>query len=74
MMSTAKDKETSDSLRRSTRSSRAKPPPEVEDTLSGTELRRSTSGGGRGKSLAKAKGKEPIEVIEEADEDDPLGD
>jgi hypothetical protein len=70
MMSTAKDKDTSDSLRRSTRSSRAKPPPEVEDASSGTELRRSTSGRGRGKSLAKAKGKEPIEVIEEADEDE----
>ena len=71
-MSNAKDKDTSDSLRRSTRSSRAKPPPEVEDTSSGTELRRSTSGRGRGKSLAKAKGKEHIEVIEEADEDEDL--
>ncbi|KAH9057970.1 hypothetical protein EDB83DRAFT_1040700 [Lactarius deliciosus] len=70
MMSTAKEKDTSDALRRSTRSSRAKPPAEVEDNSSGTELRRSTSGRGRSKSSAKAKGKEPIEVIEEADEDD----
>lgn len=70
MMSTAKEKDTSDTLRRSTRSSRAKPPAEVEDTSSGTELRRSTSGRGRSKSLAKAKAKEPIEVIEEADEDE----
>jgi hypothetical protein len=70
MMSTAKEKDTSDTLRRSTRSSRAKPPADVEDTSSGTELRRSTSGRGRSKSLAKAKAKEPIEVIEEADEDE----
>ena len=70
MMSAAKEKDASDALRRSTRSSRAKPPAEVEDNSSGTELRRSTSARGRSKSLAKAKGKEPIEVIEEADEDD----
>jgi hypothetical protein len=70
MMSTTKEKDTSDTLRRSTRSSRAKPPAEVEDTSSGTELRRSTSGRGRSKSLAKTKAKEPIEVIEEADEDE----
>lgn len=70
MMSTAKEKDTSDTLRRSTRSSRAKPPAEVEDTSSGTEFRRSTSGRGRSKSLAKTKAKEPIEVIEEADEDE----
>ena len=70
MMSTTKEKDTSDALRRSTRSSRAKPPAEVEDTSSGTELRRSTSGRGRSKSLARTKGKEPIEVIEEADEDE----
>lgn len=68
--SAAKEKDTSDALRRSTRSSRAKPPPDVEDNSSGNELRRSTSGRGRNKSLAKAKGKEPIEVIEEADEED----
>ncbi|KAH9053199.1 hypothetical protein EDB87DRAFT_285993 [Lactarius vividus] len=70
MISTAKDKDTSDALRRSTRSSRAKLPAEVEDNSSSTELRRSTSGRGRSKSSAKAKGKEPIEAIEEADEDD----
>ncbi|KAF8271868.1 hypothetical protein EI94DRAFT_1719680 [Lactarius quietus] len=70
MMSTTKEKDTSDTLRRSTRSSRAKPPAEVEDTSSSTELRRSTSGRGRSKSLAKAKGKELIEVILEADEDE----
>ncbi len=69
-MSTAKEKDTSDALRRSTRSSRAKPAAEVEDNSSGAELHRSTSGRGRSKSFAKTKGKEPIEVIEEADEDD----
>ncbi|KAI0305149.1 hypothetical protein B0F90DRAFT_1161420 [Multifurca ochricompacta] len=68
-MPTVKEKDTSDVLRRSTRSSRAKPPSEHEEDMSGAELRRSTLGRSRNKSLAKGKGKGAIEVIEEADED-----
>jgi len=69
-VSSTKEKDASDALRRSTRSSRAKPPLEVEEDVSGTELRRSALGKSRGKSSGKGKGKGPIEVIEEADEDD----
>ena len=68
--SIAKEKDTSDVLRRSTRSSRAKPPSEPEEDANCPEPRGSTNGHSRGKSLAKGKGKGPIEVIEEADEDD----
>jgi hypothetical protein len=71
VVSVTKEKDTSDVLRRSTRSSRAKPSPEVEEDVSGTELRRSALGQSRSKSTGKGKGKGPIEVIEEADEDDP---
>ncbi len=70
MVSASKERDTSDALRRSTRSSRAKPPPEVEEDGSGTELSKSTLGQSRSKSSGKGKGKGPIEVIEEADEDD----
>ena len=70
MLSASKERDASDVLRRSTRSSRAKPPPEVEDDASGTELSKSTLGQSRSKSSGKGKGKSPIEVIEEADEDD----
>jgi hypothetical protein len=66
----SKERDASDVLRRSTRSSRAKPPPEVEADASGTELSKSTLGQSRSKSSGKGKGKGPIEVIEEADEDD----
>lgn len=68
MASASKEREASDVLRRSTRSSRAKPPPEVEEDASGTDLSKSTRG--RSKSSGKARAKGPIEVIEEADEDD----
>ena len=67
MASASKEREASDVLRRSTRSSRAKPPPEVEEDASGTDLSKSTLG--RSKSSGKGRGKGPIEVIEEADED-----
>jgi hypothetical protein len=67
---TAKEIDTSDALRRSTRSSRARPPSEPEEDATCTEPRGSTIRHRRGKSLAKGKGKGPIEVIEEADEDD----
>jgi hypothetical protein len=70
VVSVAKERDASDVLRRSTRSSRAKPSPEVEEDVSGTELRRSALGQSRSKSTGKGKGKGPIEVIEEADEDD----
>jgi hypothetical protein len=70
MLSASKEKDASDVLRRSTRSSRAKPTPEVEEDASGTELSKSTLGQSRSKSSGKGKGKGPIEVIEEADEDD----
>jgi len=70
MLSASKERDASDGLRRSTRSSRAKPPPEVEEDASGTELSKSTLGQSRSKSSGKGKGKSPIEVIEEADEDD----
>ena len=73
MVSAAKERDTSDVLRRSTRSSRAKPPQEVEieEDASCAELRKSsTLGHNRSKSSGKGKGKGPIEVIEEADEDD----
>ena len=70
MLSAPKERDASDVLRRSTRSSRAKPPPEVEEDASGTELSKSTLGQSRSKSSGKGKGKGPIEVIEEADEDD----
>jgi len=69
-VSSSKEKDASDALRRSTRSSRARPPSEVEEDVSGTELRRSALGKSRSKSSGKGKGKGPIEVIEEADEDD----
>jgi hypothetical protein len=69
-LSASKEKDAPDVLRRSTRSSRAKPPPEVEESASGTELSKSTLGQSRSKSSGKGKGKGPIEVIEEADEDD----
>lgn len=67
-VSAPKERDTSDVLRRSTRSSRAKPPPEVEEDASGTDLSKSTLG--RSKSSGKGRGKGHIEVIEEADEDD----
>jgi hypothetical protein len=70
MLSASKERDTSDVLRRSTRSSRAKPLPEVEEDASGTELSKSTLGQSRSKSSGRGKGKGPIEVIEEADEDD----
>ena len=70
MLSASKERDASDVLRRSTRSSRAKPPPEVEEDASGTELSKSSLGQSRSKSSGKGKGKGPIEVIEEADEDD----
>lgn len=69
-VSASKERDASDVLRRSTRSSRAKPPPEVEEDASGTELSRSNLGRSRNKSSGKGKGKGHIEVIEEADEDD----
>jgi hypothetical protein len=69
-LSASKERDVSDVLRRSTRSSRAKPPPEVEEDASGTELSKSTLGQSRSKSSGKGKGRSPIEVIEEADEDD----
>ena len=68
MASASKERDVSDVLRRSTRSSRAKPALEVEEDASGTELSKSTTS--RSKSSGKRKGKGPIEVIEEADEDD----
>ena len=68
--SVTKEKDASDALRRSTRSSRARPHSEVEEDVSGTELRKSALGQSRSKSSGKGKGKGPIEVIEEADEDD----
>ena len=68
MASASKERDASDVLRRSTRSSRAKPALEVEEDASGTELSKSTTS--RSKSSGKRKGKGPIEVIEEADEDD----
>lgn len=68
MASASKEREAPDVLRRSTRSSRAKPPPEVEEDASGTDLSKSTLG--RSKSSGKGRAKGPIEVIEEADEDD----
>lgn len=68
--SATKEKDASDALRRSTRSSRARPHSEVEEDVSGTELRKSALGQSRSKSSGKGKGKGPIEVIEEADEDD----
>lgn len=70
MLSAPKERDAADVLRRSTRSSRAKPPPEVEEDASGTELSKSTLGQSRSKSSGKGKGKGPIEVIEEAEEDD----
>ncbi len=70
IVSASKEKDASDVLRRSTRSSRAKPPPEVEGDASGTELSKSTVGQSRSKSSGKGKGKGTIEAIEEADEDD----
>ena len=70
MLSTSKDRDAADVLRRSTRSSRAKPPSEVEEDAGGTELSKSTLGQSRSKSSGKGKGKGAIEVIEEADEDD----
>ncbi|KAF8491887.1 hypothetical protein F5888DRAFT_957072 [Russula emetica] len=70
MLSASKERDASDVLRRSTRSSRAKPLPEREEDASGTELSKSTLGQSRSKSSGKGKGKDPIEVIEEADEDD----
>jgi hypothetical protein len=69
-VSVTKEKDTTDVLRRSTRSSRAKPSPEVEEDVSGTELRKSALGQTRSRSAGKGKGKGAIEVIEEADEDD----
>jgi hypothetical protein len=42
----------------------------VEEDASGTELSKSTLGQSRTKSSGRGKGKGPIEVIEEADEDD----
>ena len=72
MVSVAKEKDASDVLRRSTRSSRVKLSSEVEEDVSGTERRRSALGQTRSKSSGKGKGKGPIEVIEEADEDDVL--
>ncbi|KAI9511642.1 hypothetical protein F5148DRAFT_262342 [Russula earlei] len=69
MVSAAKQKDASDVLRRSTRSSRAKAPSEVEEDTSGAELLKSTLGQSRSKSSGKGKSKGPIEVIEEADED-----
>jgi hypothetical protein len=68
MASASKERDASDILRRSTRSSRAKPALDVEEDASGTELSKSTTS--RSKSSGKGKGKGPIEVIEEADEDD----
>jgi hypothetical protein len=69
-LSTSKERDASDVLRRSTRSSRAKLAPEVEEEASGSELSKSTLGKSRSKSSGKGKVKGPIEVIEEADEDD----
>ena len=42
----------------------------MEEDASGTELSKSTLGQSRSKSSGKGKGKGPIEVIEEADEDE----
>ena len=70
MLSASKEKDAPDALRRSTRSSRAKPAPEVEEDTSGAELSKSALGQSRSKSSGKGKGKGHIDVIEEADEDD----
>lgn len=70
MLSASKERDAPDALRRSTRSSRAKAPPEVEEDTSGAELSKSALGQSRSKSSGKGKGKGAIDVIEEADEDD----